>query len=224
MTGFANTSNRQNEVNCLYTTSDSAVFCRTRDPLGELSNLHSGFPLHIAGRRVASTENLYQALRFPDHPELQSAVLDEPRPMGAKFLAYQDQHLILTRKDWFNGINEQAMLACLWLKLWQHTENILDVLRQTQGRDIVELSKKDPFWGAIPQANGTLLGRNMLGKQWMQIRERVLNAHQETWPDETAWSEQLYLLGKPLREYGLSLCQSKKETPGNEVGGTLDLF
>jgi len=42
---------------------------------------------------------------------------------------------------------------------------------RTQRFDIVELSRRDTFWGAVPDANGaTLIGCNNLGLLLMDLR------------------------------------------------------
>ena len=45
------------------------------------------------------------------------------------------------------------------------------MLQCTQGKYIVEVSRKDTFWGT-KRANESLIGQNILGKLWMRIREQ----------------------------------------------------
>ena len=49
-----------------------------------LSNMAERFPVVFDGERYASVEHLYQAARFPDHPERRALVLAESTPLGAK--------------------------------------------------------------------------------------------------------------------------------------------
>jgi hypothetical protein len=47
------------------------------------------------------------------------------------------------------------------------------LLKETRTMPIVEVSRKDPFWGAKAQDDGTLLGQNVLGQLLMELRAEV---------------------------------------------------
>jgi predicted NAD-dependent protein-ADP-ribosyltransferase YbiA (DUF1768 family) len=60
---------------------------KSADEFGGLSNLAEGYPLLINGFRVPSSEHLYQALKFPDHPEIQENILNATTPSDAVKIA-----------------------------------------------------------------------------------------------------------------------------------------
>lgn len=63
------------------------TFKKTADEFGGFSNMSGDFPILLNGVRVRSSEHLYQALKFTDHPDVQRKILDEPSPMRAKWIA-----------------------------------------------------------------------------------------------------------------------------------------
>jgi len=58
----------------IYDRSSSVVFLKTREAFGGLSNMAAGFPLHVQGSRIYTSEALYQACRFPHLPEIQRLI------------------------------------------------------------------------------------------------------------------------------------------------------
>src|SRR5437763_6098245 len=81
-----------------YLKSKCAVFRKTKEQFGALSNMASGFPLRINGRKIWSAEALYLACRFPDNPDVQRLVLAEYSPMTAKMKSKRFR--LETRSDW----------------------------------------------------------------------------------------------------------------------------
>ena len=47
-----------------------------------------------------------------------------------------------------------------------------DALARTGDRPIVEVSTRDPWWGARP-AGDSYRGRNVLGRLWMELRQQL---------------------------------------------------
>lgn len=62
-------------------------FIKSEDEFGGLSNLAEGYPLLVNGGSVPSSEHLYQALKFPDHPEIQDRILKAGSPADAVKIA-----------------------------------------------------------------------------------------------------------------------------------------
>lgn len=157
-----------------YDKHTSAVFCKTTESFGGLSNMASGYPLIVNGEKIRYSEALYQACRFPDYPEIQYAIIKEASPMAAKMISRQNIHL--SRPDW-DKVRFKIMYWCITVKLLQNWEKFSNLLLSTESKDIVELSMKDDVWGAMPQQNGKLKGVNALGRLLMQLRaEYILNA------------------------------------------------
>lgn len=146
----------------------SAVFCKTTEAFGGLSNMASGYPLMVNGVKIRNSEALYQACRFPLYPEIQKAIINEASPMAAKQISRQYNHL--TRPDW-DRVRFKVMYWCICVKLLQNWDKFSALLISTESKDIVELSMKDDVWGARPQGNGKLIGVNALGRLLMQLRK-----------------------------------------------------
>lgn len=151
-----------------YVANGSAKFRKTSERLGGLSNMAPGFPLEVNGIRIKTSEALYQACRFPDLPDVQRMIIEEASPMTAKMKSkpYRDQ----SRQDW-DLVRARIMRWCLRVKLAQNWERFGALLLETDGQPIVEESLKDDFWGAIPSVDGHLVGRNVLGRLLMELRE-----------------------------------------------------
>ncbi len=150
-----------------YERDKSAVFCKTREQYGGYSNMAAGFPLVVNGVAIRTSEALYQALRFPAHPEVQREVIEKKSPMAAKMVA--KHHAALTRPDW-EVIRVPVMWFALRVKLAQHWRSFGALLQSSGGLPIVELSHKDTFWGAVVQPDGTLVGENVLGRLLDKLR------------------------------------------------------
>jgi len=143
------------------------VFCKTREEWGGLSNMASGYPLLVAGQKILSSEALYQACRFPHRPEVQRTILAQRSPMAAKMVG--KPHRADSRPDW-DDVRVELMRWCLAVKAAQHP-GFRALLRRTGTRPIVELSRKDDFWGAKELPDGALRGTNQLGLLLVQLRD-----------------------------------------------------
>jgi ribA/ribD-fused uncharacterized protein len=144
------------------------LFRKTAERFGGLSNMAPGFPLRIHGTLVLTSEALYQACRFPHLPEVQRLIVAQRSPMTAKMKSkpYRQQ----SRPDW-DAVRVKVMRWCLRVKLAQHPDKFGELLRSTLGKPIVEESLKDDFWGAKPTTDGPLIGRNVLGRLLMELRQ-----------------------------------------------------
>ena len=154
----------------LYDAFQCAVFRRSKDRHGELSNMTGGYPLSYAGVRFQSPEGLYQALKYPDNHDLQRAIGACRSGMDAKRYAYASA--AAPREGW-DALRVEAMALTLALKLAQHPERFGRALRATGRSPVVESSARDPFWGARP-AGQTLNGANALGKLLTRLRDLLL--------------------------------------------------
>lgn len=155
-----------------YHRESSVVFRKTKEAFGGLSNMAAGFPLEIGRIRILTSEALYQACRFPHRPDLQQVVIEQPSPMTAKMKVkpYRRE----SRHDW-NLVRVDVMSWCLQVKLVQNSEKFGALLLATGGSPIVEESARDDFWGAKAVDEGTLVGRNVLGRLLMDLREHFLS-------------------------------------------------
>jgi putative DNA methylase len=156
----------------IYERRDVISFRSTDGPFGGLSNMAPGFPVIIGGLKIRTVEALYQALRYPHLPGTQKMIIEQHSPMTAKMVGrrYLDQ----TRADW-DEIKVGLMRWCLRLKLAQNWELFSAVLLSTHDRTIVEDSRKDPFWGAVPREGEKLEGKNVLGRLLMELRAELVS-------------------------------------------------
>ncbi|MBI3699176.1 MAG: NADAR family protein [Afipia sp.] len=152
-----------------YLKNDVVFFRTTTGEFGPLSNMAPDYPIFVSGVRIPTAEALYQACRFPDDPDVQRLIIDQMSPMTAKMKSkkYRDR----TREDW-DEVRVNVMRWCLRVKLENNWERFGYVLDKTGDRPIVEESTKDEFWGAKPKEDGFLVGKNVLGRLLMELRER----------------------------------------------------
>jgi ribA/ribD-fused uncharacterized protein len=153
----------------LYRRKEVVSFRTTSGIHGALSNMAPGFPVLLNGMRIRSVEALYQALRFPHLPEAQREIVQQHSPMTAKMVSrrFIDQ----TRDDW-SDVKIPIMRWCLRLKLAQNWQAFSEALLATGDQPIVEDSRNDPFWGAMPKPGEQLEGQNVLGRLLMELREK----------------------------------------------------
>ena len=155
-----------------YRSVESATFLKVRERFGDLSNMASGLGFEILGRHVPSSEHWYQIGRFPHRPDIQEEILGVAAPILAKRKAYE--HLDQSRPD-FRSINVALMKHALRLKILFHRNRMLELYAATHDLPIVEISHRDPFWGARPDGQGLLIGVNVLGRLHMGERENLRN-------------------------------------------------
>ncbi|HLL80616.1 MAG TPA: NADAR family protein [Ktedonobacteraceae bacterium] len=153
-----------------YRREDCAVFLKTTEKFGGLSNMAGGYPLLVNRIKILTSEALYQACRFPHRPDVQKLILGQVSPMTAKMVSkpYRKD----SRPDW-EDIRVDIMRWCLRVKLAQHWDRFGDLLLSTVDKPIVEESYRDQFWGAKPLNSQTLVGINMLGRLLVELREEL---------------------------------------------------
>ena len=152
-----------------YSPAESAVFLKTKERFGGLSNMAAGFPLVVNDVRILTSEALYQACRYPTCPEIQRVIIAQASPMTAKMKS--KAHLKNTRPDW-DKVRVKIMRWCLQIKLAQNADTFGKVLLSTQDLPIVEKKvRRGDFWGARVQDDGTLVGCNVLGRLLMELRQ-----------------------------------------------------
>ena len=156
-----------------YREGECVVFCKVNEPFGGLSNMAGGFPLDVDGRPVRFSEALYQACRFPHRPDWQAEILAEASPMAAKMKSKKEgRRRDHSRPDW-EAIQVDVMRWCLRVKLARNPARFGALLLASRERPIVERSRKDAFWGAVPvtREEGLLRGENRLGRLLDELRE-----------------------------------------------------
>lgn len=155
-----------------YKSGECVTFKSTKGQFGALSNMAPNFPIYINHTKFRTSEALYQALRFPEYPDIQHQIILYKSPITAK--KFGRQYIELTRKDW-NQVRFKIMKFCIEVKLYQNFDRFSEVLLSTGDYPIVEYSDKDKVWGATLQ-NGYYVGTNALGRYLMELRQRVRNS------------------------------------------------
>ncbi len=187
----------------VYVAKDCAAFCRVADRHGGLSNMASTYPLLVNDAVVPSSEALYQALRHPHRPDVQRAIIEARSPMGAKAAARGS--VGDTRPDW-GSIRVAAMRFVLRVKLACNHSRVLTLLADTGEMPIVEVSVRDDWWGARPDAHGRLVGRNVLGRLLMELRRDALTNGLDMLRVAPPDVPDLLLLGRPLTIVDAETC------------------
>ncbi len=182
----------------IYRAKESIVFQKNEDAFGALSNMAAGFPLIVNATPIRTTEALYQACRFPNHPDVQREIIGQKSPLAAKYKSRA--HLSKTRLDW-EHVKVSVMHWCLRVKLAQNWESFGQILLSTGEFPIVEQSKVDPFWGAKPDLSGALTGQNVLGRLLMELRQDLRRDESQALRIvEPLQIERFYLYGKPIEQ------------------------
>lgn len=147
------------------------AFNDVKGPNGWLSNM-SPDTVFLDGQVYPTAEHLFQCLRFPDFPGIQSEINEQPTPLKAKSVAKKYRKLHPSTKE--NDL--QLMRKVIRLKAIQNP----DLLRKLVFSDgeIIEDGTNRPsgtgtFWGASHDAEGKWVGENHLGRIWMELRDEL---------------------------------------------------
>jgi ribA/ribD-fused uncharacterized protein len=119
-----------------------------------------------AGQQTWPTvEHYYQAMKFPLDAAWQEEIRRAATPVKAKQLGGSPGHP--TRGDW-EKIKEQVIKSALLAKFRQNPA-LLELLKGTGERRLVEASTADNFWGAGPKGKGL----NRLGALLTEVRAEL---------------------------------------------------
>jgi ribA/ribD-fused uncharacterized protein len=192
---------KQDEKNIRrYRREECAVFLRTGELFGGLSNMCAGFPLSVEGVAIRTAEALYQACRFPLYEAVQAEIIAQRSPIAAKMKARK--HQFATRSDWMMR-RLRVMRWTLRVKLAQHFELFGGLLKSTGDKPIVEESSKgDDYWGAIAQEDDKdlLVGVNALGRLLMELRRDFLEKGEAMKVVSPPEMDNFLLMGKKIGE------------------------
>ena len=153
-----------------YAAADVCAFRFTRAPWAELSNFWPlPTPIDAALWTFATSEHLYQATKFPACPDVQARIAAAPTARAAAAIGRTpDQGL---DPDWPKR-RIAAMRWVLRIKRESNPASIDAVLARSADRPIVEVSTRDPYWGARPVGH-EYRGHNVLGRLWMELRQQL---------------------------------------------------
>ncbi len=184
------------------------TFRKTAERFGGLSNMATGYPLTIGLHTWRTSEVVYQALRWPDMPDVQQMLLEQHSPMAAKMKS--KKYLHCQRPDWLD-IRITVMRWVIRVKYLQHPRGIGSLLSEAGTLPIVEESHKDRFWGAVDDGTGLLIGENRLGRLLMELKAEI---------DEGKWGTGSVLpppaIDKHILLYEPIASITAEEDPSNE--------
>lgn len=140
-------------------------------PWGWLGNM-SAHPIRFDGKVHKTAEHLFQYMRFKDFPDVQELILERASPFMMKLILKKYKKLINDDKK----RDSELMRKIVRLKVIQHA----DLIRQlvcSEGEIIENCTARQAgsgmWWGAARQEDGSWLGRNELGKIWMELRYQL---------------------------------------------------
>ncbi|WP_255521417.1 NADAR family protein [Chromobacterium sp. ASV23] len=154
-----------------YPVEGVASFYRTDELYGDFSNMARQFPLLVNGKRIGSSEALYQSLKYPSRPDIQRFIIHAGSPIESKRVCAPFGSDV--REDWLD-IRVYVMKMVVSIKYLQYQKHFSRIFEISGDMPIVEISSFDQFWGA--QKRGEyLVGENVLGRIWMGVREFYWN-------------------------------------------------
>lgn len=160
-----------------YYPNDSVIFSKVTSGInGDFHNMSLGYPLEINGKiKFQTAEALYQACKFPNHPDIQRLIIEQRSPVKAKSVSKQNSKHV--RQDWVE--DDVQLIVMRWVvltKLLQHFEKFSSLLLSTKDLEIVQESLRiDAFWAAVRinknLPNEYLRGSNLSGIILMELRD-----------------------------------------------------
>ena len=154
----------------VYPRDQACAFRYTRAAWGAFSNFQPlAVPIAAGPWSFGTSEGLYQAAKFAAHPHIQQRIAEAPTARKAAAIGRTPGLGIDP------GWNEQRVDVMRWVLRMKRETNAAEidaVLPATGERPMVEVSTRDPWWGARPVAD-RYEGNNVLGRLWMELRQHL---------------------------------------------------
>ena len=154
----------------IYERDHAYAFRLTRATWGAFSNFQPlAVPIAAGQWTLPTSEHLYQAAKFGARPDVQQRIAEAPTAREAAAIGRTPG---LGIEPGWNAQRVDVMRWVLRCKREANQAEIDAVLTATRDRPIVEVSTRDPWWGARPVAD-RYEGRNVLGRLWMELRQQL---------------------------------------------------
>ena len=154
----------------IYRRDEACGFRFTREAWGEFSNFAPlAAPIAAGPWTFPTSEHLYQAAKFGAAPDVQCRIAAAPTAREAAAIGRGTKAGM--NPDW-NAQRVNAMRWVLRMKREADAAGIDAALARSGDRPIVEVSTRDPWWGANP-AGDSYRGENVLGRLWMELRQQL---------------------------------------------------
>ena len=168
----------------IYARDQVCSFRFTHAAWGAFSNFQPlAVPIAAGPWTFPTSEHAYQACKFPARPDVQQRIAEAPTAREAASIGRTPG---LGIDPGWNAQRVDVMRWVLRMKREANRAEIDAVLAATGDRPIVEVSTRDPWWGARPVAD-RYEGRNILGRLWMELRQQLRDhdpaAHSGAWLD-----------------------------------------
>ena len=153
-----------------YIKEQACLFRFTNAAWGAFSNFQPlAVPILAGPWSFGFSESLYQAAKFAGHPDVQQRIAKAPTAREAAAIGRTPG---LGIDPGWNAQRVDVMRWVLRMKREANAAEIDAVLAETGNRPIVEVSTRDPWWGARPVAD-RYEGHNVLGRLWMELRHHL---------------------------------------------------
>lgn len=126
----------------------------------------SSFMVEWKGKLYPTSEHVYHSEKF-ESEDLKEKIRNTRSAHDSLKLAHKNKD---SYKPNWDEIKIGVMKEILQAKTEQHPY-VKKKLLESHGRELIEDSWRDDFWGWGPNKDG----KNHLGKLWMEVREEVLN-------------------------------------------------
>ena len=154
----------------IYARDQACPFKLSRAAWGAFSNFQPlAVPIAAGPWMLPTSEHLYQASKFGTRPDIQQRIAGAPTAREAAAIGRTPGLGIDP------GWNAQRVDVMRWVLRMKREANAAEIdakLAATDDRPIVEVSTRDPWWGACPVAD-RYEGRNVLGRLWMELRKHL---------------------------------------------------
>ena len=154
----------------IYIKQQACGFRFTKAAWGAFSNFQPlAVPIVAGPWSFGTAEAAYQACKFPARPDVQRRIAEAPTARDATAIGRTPG---LGIDPGWNVQRVDVMRCVLRLKREANAAEIDSVLAATGERPIVEVSTRDPWWGARPVVD-RYEGHNVLGRLWMELRQHI---------------------------------------------------
>ena len=143
--------------------TDTAVYFYT--PQYYAFDNFSAYAIELWGQLFPTSEHAYQWKKFIfSNSPTAELILSARSARDTKVIS--EAHITEVSQEW-HFVKVDYMEEILRAKIHQH-KKVKSLLLETKGKDIIENSPTDMFWGI-----GTGEGKNELGKLWMKLRSEL---------------------------------------------------
>ena len=154
----------------IYARDRACGFRFARAEWGAFSNFQPlAVPIAAGPWTFGTSEAAYQAGKFAARPDVQQRIAEAPTAREAAAIGRTPG---LGIDPGWNAQRVDVMRWVLRMKREANEAEIDAVLAATGSRPIVEVSTRDPWWGARPVAD-RYEGGNVLGRLWMELRRQL---------------------------------------------------